>query len=366
MAIPGSLFGSGIGADMALAAAYASNTGPSTSFGMETVNEGIAFRFTATQAKDVKTVRVRWATVTAAGQVTVRVETIDATTGKPTGTLYDANAVLTAQVPTAGPQDFTFSPLPTTNMTAGTEYAVVIICTTGGTAHAISYDNTGSSAAYPTTVLTAADATTRSNLTEAVGGRPVCSLILDDDTEDPMGMLPYTSVVSTAVHGTNAFAGKIVVPTGMTLTPAGIETSVVKTGTPAGDLRVRIFDSGDATVSNSTVTLDKDSLLTNASARRTYFPFTTLPSLTAGTYRIVFDSSASANSSNCWTFRRMVAFSSAATPSGITSSTTADVTAGPITWSDAADALPPIAVVVDSLAASGGGLSANPVGGFTS
>lgn len=356
MASPGRMYGAKLGPDHALDRIAISGV---SSYAMASLNAGWCARFQATQTQDVISVRINWATVSAPGEITLRIETIDATTGKPTGTLYDANATI-AFVPSAGWQTVTFASPPTTGLTVGTQYGVVMLTTTGGTTMT-ARGYTGADAytsAYPIAVLTAADGTTRSNFAEVTGSVPICSLVMEDASEDPMGMCPYATSTTNNIFGTNAYALKAV--TVGTVSAAGIEARISATGTPAGDLRVRIFDSGDNVVSNSTVTMDKDSLISGvASGRQIRAMFGGLASLAAGTYRVVFDSQSSANSSNCWRLISVIPASTGVDPSGYVLSSTTDVTAGPITWTDSATAeQAPVRIIVDDITTSGSG-SAN-------
>ena len=347
MAVPGALYGAKIGPDKRLAAVV---DGFST-FAMAGLNSGWCARFVATQAKDIKSVKVHFATVTAAGTIEARIETIDGTTGKPSGTLYDA-AATKSFTPVAGWQTVTFDVLPTTNMTAGTMYGLVLLTTTGGTAHTINstVSDGDNGTSLPCAALTAADGTTRSNFAVASGSHsPIASLILDDDTEDPMGLIPYAASTNHNTVTTAGVAMKVV--TVGTMLVAGVEFRLQKVGTPAGDLRIRIFDSGNSTVANSTYTLDKDVPI---SARNHSCLFAGLVSLAAGTYRVVFDSASSVDSSNCWRLSSSTPVTTAVAPSSYIISTCPDV--GTPVWTDSATAnQPPVRLIIDSITASSGG-----------
>jgi len=134
-------------------------------------------------------------------------------------------------------------------------------------------------------------------------------------------------------------------------------TGISKTGTPAGDLRIRIFDNTDIVVTGTTVTIDKDNLLTGASARGARVRFAAPVSLASGTYRLVADC-ASCNSSNYWRIASGDAMDATVVPSGWVGSTTTDVTAGPpITWTDSTTKLIPMRAMITGItapAATGG------------
>lgn len=352
MAVPGLLYGAKLGPFFQLDRLGSAGA---TSYAMAALNTGFCARFVATQNKDIASVKVNWAAVTAAGVVECRIETVDATTGKPTGTLYDANATVSA-APTVNWQTFTFASVPTTNLTVGTQYAVVLLTTTAGTTQTLrAYPSAdGAYTGYPLIALTAADGTTRSNFAEVASTLPIVSFLLDDATEDPMGFIPYVPASATVVHGTIG-AGLKITTAGTTLV-AGIDARLQSVGTPAGDLRVRILDSGDSVVANSTYTMDKDSGISGLAGggRNVEFMFGGLVSLAAGTYRVVLDSASSANSSNCWSFICSTPVTTTVSPASYVKTSCPDV--GTPSWTDSATAdQPPIRLIVDSITAGSGG-----------
>lgn len=95
MPIPGADFGSRLGpVDEAAIVAYNSGL---TAYTMAAQNVGYCARFTAPSTKDVKSVRLYWASIATAGTVVLTIEPIDATTGKPaaaSGGLYGSSMVL--------------------------------------------------------------------------------------------------------------------------------------------------------------------------------------------------------------------------------------------------------------------------------
>jgi len=362
MAIKGRLYGSkyGPGNELADAAVIVGTT----TYAMAALNTGFSARFKATQALDVLSVRLNWSAVTAPGQVTIRIETDS--TGKPSGTLYDANAVLTAQVPAAGTQTYTFATPPSTNLTIDAMYHVVVLTTTGGTTQTLrAYMQSGGMTQYPNVVLTAADGTTRTNFTEVTNSLPLCSLVLTGSVEDSMGMIPYagtTNIISLfTTAGAVAVAGLKLV-TDATLSVSGVEFIVVKAGTPTANLRIRIYDSSDALVTNSTIVIPASSLTTGASSRRGQafgFANGAVLSLPAGTYRVVLDGAADTSGSNCWRLQSATPYNAASAPSGFSLTTAPDI-ATPV-WTDTTDQ-PPIRLILDdvTVAAGSGGLLTHP------
>lgn len=336
--------------------------GNPTSFALTSVNNCAALRFIAKDTRDVKSVYLRFGTVTAAGSVEVRIETIDTSSGKPTGTLYDANATKTITPVANSWVQATFATLPTTGLTAGTEYAVVAICTVAGTSHQLTaYMSANLS---PAILLTAADGSTRSNLSvTAYNG--IFSLVMEDDDEWAPS-IAYYSITGRSAYGTNAVGAKFVVPTGCSWNVVAVGTwQMIKSGTPAGDARFRIWDGNNSVVSGSDVTVGKNDIAATNTLRAQY---PTAVSLGAGTYRLMLESASSANSSNCWAIRSLAARASGLIPSGAIYTGTSDITASPPTWTDTATEATPLFVEIDGMSSSGGsgGLLRHPgmMGGF--
>lgn len=334
MAAKGRLFGSKYGPSDAFADDFIQGA---NNYAMATLNTGWSGRFQATQNKDIYSVILSWVTVSSPGQVTVRIETDSS--GKPSGSLYDANAVATAVVPTAGTQTVTFSSHPTTKLTVGTFYHVVILTTTGGTTQTLrGYLQNTSYSAYGNITLTAADGTTRTNFAEVNASIPVCSLLLDDASEDSMGMAPLNGAqnnINLITSGGNVVVAGLKFVTDATLSVAGVEYMIIKTGTPTANLRFRIYDNSNNDVSSGGVSVSV-STLTNASAKRGQAYFGSLISLSAGTYRAVADGAADTSGSNCWTFRG-IQLMNGAVGSGF-SMTTAPNISSPV-WTDTTHAV---------------------------
>lgn len=336
-----------------LVAAMCANGAP-TVYGMPTANMGHAARFTATKAKKIYSVLIAWSSISAAGTVTLRIETVNATTGKPTGTLYDANATKTF-TPTSGIQTVTFASAPTTNLTIGTEYAIVLLCATDGSIQNLA-SRVHSSFDYgqgPVIALTASDGTTRSNFAD-VGSIPVAGLILDDGSYDDMGMCPWYTASGFGLYGTDRSAAlKFTLDRSVTIKGFQGGGGFTRNGTPAGDLRVRVLDTSNNVVSSMSYTIDKDSL-TTMSARGLTYLFGTPITLPAGTYRLAFDSASSANSVNCFDLRSAVPLNSSLVNSNFGYSTTTNMS-GAWTWTDTAGQIPPIGLLIDSVSTGGGG-----------
>jgi hypothetical protein len=344
--VPGTYFRSKYGADEMTGGLVQGNS--ITNFTMAALNNCAAYRFTAPDTRDISSVWIFWTSVSSPGKTQLRVETIDTTSGKPTGTLYDANASIEF-TPTANWQQCTFAVQPTTGLTAGNEFAILIITTTAGTTQTLGVKPSSLTewVSLPIISLTAANGSTRSNLVEFDRSLPICSIVFSDNNEELLGFCPYATFdTSNNIFGTAGVGLTFSIFNDSALNVAGIEAYIKKIGTPAGDLRAGIYQ-GSARLTSITLPRNSASSLTSNAKIRLYFnsPIT----LVSGTYRLVFDSASSANSSNCWQCNAAVARSSNTVPSGFAYTTTTDVTASPITWTDTANKLPGVNLIVDNL-----------------
>lgn len=322
-----------------------------STYAMAPSGTGWCARFTAKNTQDIKSVILAWSAVSAPGTVQLRIETIDPATGKPTGTLYDSNAEINNIVPALNAQTYTFSVQPSAGLTAGNEYAILLLTTSAGTTQSLrAYSYMQDIQSYPTIALTAADGTTRSNFSEVAGATPMASIIWEDNTQESVGLCPYYVAVNNNVYTTNAAAVKIVLPTQQQI--AGVFGWLSRTGTPSGDLRVRLFDSSNNVVTNTTKTLNKNSLMTQLAARkRVQVLFENPITLSAGTYRIVWDSPSSVNSSNSWNLTSSTFLSSNAVPNNFRLSTCPDV--GTPVWTDSSTDSVPCGFLLNDLVTSG-------------
>jgi hypothetical protein len=347
MAANGRFFRSMWGAD---AFVYASQFIPTT-VAMASLNSGWCGRFTAQGTRDVKSVWVRWSTVTAPGTVQLRIETVDATTGKPTGTLYDANAVLSF-TPSSGAQQLTFATPPTTGLVDGTDYAVVLLTTVGGTALTLySHTSTALTAgAYPAIVLTAADGTTRTNFAEVSNATPAAfSFVYSDNSEEvPGGWTPYYQNNSDSVYGTNAGGMKFIIPANVTFNVAGVELfNASPTGTPLS-LRARIWDSTNTII--ATRVANQKMMTGYTGNKRARFMFASPVALVGGTYRAMFDQTDHTTLvGNRWNLQYTTPRVSSFIPQGFIRTTTANIDATPPTWTDDSASQPMIAMIVDDI-----------------
>lgn len=327
--------------------------GNAAAFAMASLNTCWAARFTNITAKKPKSIKIAWSAISSPGVVEVRIETIDGSTRKPTGTLYDDNATVSAAPAGVGWQTFTFASLPSVAMSADTVYAIVVITTTGGTTQTLR-SNINLQGSYGTIALHAADGTTRSNLAEQASTTPIFSIVWEDDTEEFPAGLPYdTTTTPTGCYGTRAWGAKIVVPTGVTLSVRGVNVRrLTKTGTPS-DLRCRILNSSDGLVTNASRTSNATDI-TSVAGARAQFIFPELVTLTAGTYRVICDQDGASTSGNNYQTRHATAPSSDFCPANCMATATDDYTAGTISWSDSAAQTPAISFLLDDMTASGG------------
>ena len=335
-----------------------------TTYAMPSVNNAHAARFIATAAKKIYSVVIAWSAVATPGTVTLRIETVSNVTGKPTGTLYDANATITF-TPTAGVQTLTFASAPTTNLTVGDAYAIVMLTATGGTTHTL-YSRVHSSFDFsqcPAIAFTATDGTLRTNLIEA-GGIPVGGFILDDGSYDTMGLSPWYGSGSFALFGSDR-CGALKLTLDRSIATRGFQAGglFTRNGTPAGDLRCRLLDSGNSVVSSMSYTLDKDYLLSISANGLTWF-FGTPITLTAGTYRLAFDSTGSANGTNNFDIRYAIPLHANFVNSNFGYSQSTNMSTS-FTWTDTAGQVPPIGLVLDTISSgSGGGIRIAGRGGL--
>lgn len=319
-------------------------------YDMKALNAGLALRFTALSTKDVKGVTLAWLnTVNVPGTVQLRIETINATTGKPTGTLYDPAATIDI-TPANGLQTYIFATLPTAGMTVGTEYAVVLLTTVAGTNQTI-YCGPSSSpmaSSSPALALVTVDGTTRSNFNELGNSSPSLVLVMEDDSEEAQQFSPYYGTVAQAsVYGTNFSAQKIVVTSSVKV--CAVEVGLVKLGTPAGDLILDIRDTSNNVISGTSRTLDKDSIGATSSTKLVHGYFAPV-TLNAGTYYICLSSPDSANSSNCWRFRKLAFLSATAIGSYVAASSSNSGT----TWADSTTEVGAAWLVLDAQEAGAG------------
>lgn len=298
-------------------------------------NAGVAFRHQAESASAVLGVRIYWNTITSPGTVTVTYQPIDATTGKPTNSAYDANATWTG-TPTAGWQTITFASAPTTARTRGADYAIVVITATAGTTHTIRHVGAGGLAArLPSGVLTTTDAGT--TWAEVAGAAPMATVQISG-ADEVACCLPFSTTASDTVYGNRAAGMKVVVPAGIVVDGVGL-VYMARTGTPDGDLRVRVLDCskepcaiGASGYVVATGTADKDDMasLNNRSA---FVTFDSQWTTTAGTFRVVIDQTSGNTSGNNWGVSSCTGISGVSYTNLFRTSTT-DLTGNPISWTD--------------------------------
>lgn len=297
------------------------------SFSMSTVNNGVCYRFMAQDARDITAVHLFFSSVTAPGTMTLRIETIDTSTGKPTGTLYDANASKSF-TPTDTNCIVTFTTPPTTGLTPGNLYGIVILTTVAGTTQSICVGG-NSQGAYPYCTLTATDGTTRTNFAESSNQWPVVGLVYEDGVEEQWMFCPSFPANDT-IYGTRAFGAKFLITTPVAV--RGISTAqVTKTGTPPGHLRWRIRDMGNSILYEQV--FDKIGL-TNVNTKKLFLPYCayTPAILRPGWYRIVLDQTDHASTSgHNWGLPRCT-WESSAMPSGFFYTGTSNVDGTPISW----------------------------------
>lgn len=325
-----------------------------TALTFNAANTGWCARVMARDARDFKSVAVNFSAVTTPGTATIRIETVDAN-GKPSGTLYDAAA--TKQfTPAVGWNVVTFDVLPTAGLTPGSLYAVVMLKDDAGTTCTLRSYQGNVNGNWPISAMNAADGTTRSNFADssASGGTPIFYAVLEDDALTPMGCCPGTAGSNASLSSANiCIAQKVVLSCDIVIRGVRFSSNAGfgRAGTPTADLRMRILDAANAAVSGTTVTIDKDTLLTT-NGRGLYIP---LPptTLVAGTYRIAFDSPG--DGSNRFDLVYITLADAAFQSTGFCYSASADM-ATSFTWTDTPTRMLGFGFELDSLPSGGGGV----------
>lgn len=280
-------------------------------YAMAALNTGWDARFQAKNTKDIKSVRLNWSSVSAPGQVTLRIET-DAS-GKPSGTLYDANAVITGIVPASGVQTYTFATLPTTGLVVGDIYHIVLLTTTGGTTQTLtSYVTLQQPPNIPSILLTAADGTTRTNFAEVSSSAPIIEVIVEDDTIEEFGFCCVPTSTTFNIYGSRAAGGKFTINADISLIGFRVHNfGQIGAVASRGDLRGRILDLNNNLVSGCSVTVSRYAVAGGALCN---FIFPSVLTLPAGDYRMVVDCNGGGDVSNYFVLRAGTFFSSAGAP----------------------------------------------------
>ncbi|AMV24588.1 hypothetical protein VT84_09345 [Gemmata sp. SH-PL17] len=327
------------------------NGGVATTFVMTGTDVGWAARHKARSVRKPKGVWINWATpLTSPNTVTLRYETTDSN-GKPSGTLYDANATKDF-TPSAGWQFVQFDVLPTTARTVGGRYCVVLI--TAGSSTALSLRSSISVNTSPVAPLTTTTASTRSSFA-VVSAAPICALVLDDDSIVTEGMCPYAvSGTTQQIYGTRAVGFEFTL-----LAPAvldGIDAGAMSvTGTPS-DLLAKIY-SGSTPVSGAVSTNLFADILATSNTRQGRLLFDSGPvTLQPGTYQaFVQQSNTGTVSTNRYNLSTAVAVSADLIPANLAMVTTLDVTAGSVSWTKTTTETPAAFGLIFSELPSGGG-----------
>lgn len=323
------------------------NVNPTT-FVMAALNTGYAVRHWAYTTQDVKALYLNFSAVTAPGTLQCRIETVDATTGKPTGTLYDANATRDF-TPAVGWNLVSFSTLPTAGRVIGVEYALVLLTTLAGTTQTLrAYYNTGIAMRLPGIGMTAADASTRSNFAEVNGSVPLAVIVYEDDTAEPLFVGIDAISSSQQVFGINRHGATITLNAAIVVRGFwGLFSA--STGAPS-NLRAKLLNSSNAVEQGLDFTIDKDSLTLLGTGRQCEIPFAPV-TLAAGTYHLLFHqldtTTTSANRYN---------LSTGVTPvANLYAGSVATTTTDEVLFTDTETAINACGLVLHDLVAGGGG-----------
>lgn len=320
-------------------------------FALASVNNCAAFRFMAQRTTDIAGVYVYFTSVASAGTVSLRIETDSR--GKPSGSLYDANAAKSF-TPVYGWNLVTFDATPSTGLTVGGIYHIVLITTGAGTTQTLGY-GVADWTAHPLVPMTAVDGSTRSNLAFADGQAPVFLLHLSDGAYVSYGAAVLTTRTFNGVYGTRGVGCKFTVPAGETWTVAGVYNQFMyPSGTPPANLKCSIYGSSGI-VAGASVTIASGVI---AAYRQLQALFPSPVALSAGVYRAVFETpDHDGTGANCWNIISCSAAPNASLPSDLSFAGTADVSATPtITWGlDNSAQMSSLGLFIDSTAGAGGG-----------
>lgn len=354
----GNAHGALLGYDFWAVNLLASTTPTAAANNLETAAAGWAVRFTARDARDIKSVYVRWAATTAiTGTVTARIEIVDPTTGKPSGTPYDANATKTFTPDgsgTGGWQNVAFATLPTTGLTPNTEYCLVLLNATSGTGTA-TLSSHYAAGVLPTVVLQSATAGTRSSFAETAGSMPITTLVMEDDEEVRWAGSPFVVATTRQAFAANAIGAKFVVPSGVVYNVDRFFIPVMlRVGTPADDLKFAIYDASGTLVAGSSRTVSKNSLAA-LSGNNFSAAYDTPLALPAGTYRaVIWQAFLGGTSSNYYGFRSGTPRSASLLSTSGTYTSSANISAGTPTFTDAAE-ISNLKLMLDSVSTPAGG-----------
>jgi hypothetical protein len=335
-----------------------------TTFAMAALNTGFCVRHQARDTLDYKAITIYWNSVSSPGVVTLRIETIDPATGKPSLTLYDAAATKTF-TPVAGLQTITFDTLPTAGRTVGASYAILLLTTTGGTIQTLrAYHGTNIMQQGAELALTAADGTTRTNFADVAQSWPMMSMTYEDNSIEARPFSPGVALTG-AVTGNAAFGGHVYLPAGFRI--CGAEFPMMASAAPNSNLKISLLDCskepcaiGATGYVVASCTLDKDSLTTYnypSSPRGMIALFDAEYTVAAsGLFRIIVEKSDHAGTVTISTYS-ISYWTADHAPQYWLKCGTSDITASPITWTDTTTDLACVGLLVSNFEApaSGGG-----------
>jgi hypothetical protein len=252
-------------------------------FTVDANGEKLAFVIPCTKTGNFKKIRFYVNVLTTSGDLDVRIETIDLTTGDPTGTLVNANLTATVTVSAVGEVEAVFTTA--AQVTIGTVIAIVMQRTTGTFAGSIAANatwgtgNTVLAFGYTDQFLVA---WLKDDLA------PNICIEYDDATRMVSPFFLYMSAAVTTDTWNDTTAGgdrigmRFKVPFKARLSGVGMNID------NDGDMEVLVYDTDGATIIASTTVLDAQARESAAVHPLTFIPFTSPPTLTPGSfYRVV-------------------------------------------------------------------------------
>ena len=328
-------------------------------------------KFTAKSTNDIKGVVLLITSSTTPGSLRISIEAIDPATGQPptTFTPYDANASMllttsssfcgtVGQDLTVGTKTYTFASLPTTGLIVGSEYAIVVESISVSTL--ITFANTLSLQNALNMIPAASFTGTRASYAITAGPGTFSIPIDESDTWLIKQSFPFkTTFNNNTIYGNYLIAATFTLEAGVMA--SGVVINLFRNGTPTSPLRMRLVNSSNTVLYDTTIGVTSYSLaLLASSSRALYIHFPNTISMPSGTYRVVFSSAGEPASTNALSFRSAIPIDvtrcvNTSMPMISTATTTADALPLWSSWTDPQTDCAFLWLEVDSFIASGGG-----------
>lgn len=317
-----------------------------TTFLLDAAGEKAAFIFQVPKSGTISHVHLRSNTVTTAGDADIRLETVDTTTGDPTGTLAGTNSNATLNIAT-GTTWYRVALTAGLAVTRGDLLALVVANTTGNYTITM-FDGTTSGRSYPYTDFFTASWVKFSNTMVAI--------IEYNDVTYPYlpGAFPVKTLTNIAISTTTTpdeIGNKFVAPGPLRVIGCGIYGNVSQA------FELHLYDSGNTSIASVTTAADPQVRSAVGAGMHEYY-FNTDVTLTAGaTYRIVLKPT-STTSLTVQVLDLDQAGYMSAMPGGTNWQYTSRVDAG--AFSETSTRRLPIWLLVDGISDGAGGVRVHP------